>query len=96
MPQLSFRLTADSSASDRMLNAMRGIDGVEHAEEVDDLMSSNRQEDSSSAGLPDDTGPGSHVLVIEADNDRVADMARIVAEKLARQEGLALEFTEPR
>lgn len=94
MPQLSFRLTADADASERILNAMRGIDGVEHAEEIDDLMSDRRQEDSSASGLSSDSGPGSHVLVIEAANERVANIARIAAEKLASQEGLALEFTE--
>lgn len=95
MPRLSFRLTADGDTSERMLNLMRGIDGVAHAEEVGDLMSTMHQDDSSSAGLPDDTGPGSHVLVIEADTERAATQACRAAETLAEQEGVALEFVEP-
>ena len=95
MPHLSFRLTSDADTSERMLNLMRGIEGVDHAEEVDDLMSDMHHDDSSSAGLPDDTGPGSHVLVIEADTERAATMARRAAEALAQREGLALEFVEP-
>lgn len=95
MPQLNFRLTSDSDASTRLLNALRAIDGVDHAEEVDDLMGAMHQDDSSSAGLTDDMGPGSHVMVIEADTERAATMVRHVAEELARKEGLVLEFVEP-
>lgn len=96
MPNLSFRLTADSDTSARMLKAVRAVEGVEHAEEVADLMGNAPDEDSSSAGLPDDTGPGSHVLSIEADTERAATIARRVAEELATREGLALEFVERR
>lgn len=95
MPQLNFRLTADKNASTRVLNAVRAIDGVDHPEEIDDLMSNTQSDESSSAGLPDDTGPGSHVIVIEADTERAATLARQLAEELARKEGFALEFVEP-
>jgi hypothetical protein len=96
MPNLNLRVTTDSDTSARLLNAMQAIDGVVHAEEVADLMQQSADDDSSSAGLPDDTGPGSHTLMIEADTERAATLARRVAEELATGEGFALEFTQPR
>lgn len=95
MPQLNFRLTSDNDTSAMLLKALRAIDGVEHAEEVDDLMGDMHRDDSSSAGLSDDTGPGSHVLVVEADTERAATLARRIAEDLAEREGVVLEFVEP-
>ncbi len=96
MPNLTIRLTSDADTRDRLLKAVRALEGIERAEEVADLMDDMHRDDSSSAELPDDTGPGSHVLVFETDTERTATLALRAAEELSRREGAAMEIVEPR
>lgn len=94
MPQLKFRLTASEDVATSIINEVSGLDGVQLAEEVADLMQTTTDPDSSSAGLPDDTGPGSHAIAVETSDDTVSRQVRAVAETIAGNNGAAIEFVE--
>jgi len=49
-------------------------------------------DDSSSLGLPDDIGPGTHELEVEVGNATTAQKARQAVELLARERGLVIEY----
>ena len=63
-------------------------------EEVADLMPQMDDEDSSSAGLSDDLGPGTHELEVDAPNAYTAGRVRELVEELAYRLGLVVEFVE--
>lgn len=56
MPTLRMRITGTDDDARAIANLLQSIDGIEHVEEVDDLMPHLDDEDSSSAGLSDDEG----------------------------------------
>ncbi|ANB16457.1 hypothetical protein [Dokdonella koreensis] len=94
MPTLHLRLTGGDDDARTLINLLTSLDGIEHVEEVDDLMPHMDDEDSSSAGLTDDIGPGFHAIEVEAPNDTTARRAREAAEALARDLGVALEIVD--
>ena len=94
MPTLRLRLTGSDDAARAMINLIQSLDGIEHVEEVEDLMPHMDDDDSSSAGLPDDQGPGHHALEIEAPNDATARRVRQAAEALAFDLDAVVEFEE--
>jgi hypothetical protein len=61
-------------------------------EEVADLMPHADDDDSSSAGLPDDQGPGVHELEVEAPNDYTVRRVRDAVEALAFDLDVLVEF----
>jgi hypothetical protein len=93
MAFLRVRVTGTETGFDALVNALHGVEGVEHVEEIADLMPHMDDDDSSSAGLPDDTGGALHALEIEAATARQDDL-RQVAEQVAHQHGLVLEFVD--
>lgn len=94
MPTLRLRLTGSDDAARAMINLMQSLDGIEHVEEVEDLMPHMDDDDSSSAGLPDDQGPGHHALEILAPNQATARRVREAAEALAFDLDAVVEFEE--
>ncbi len=94
MPTLHLRLTADDDVARMLINLVSSLDGIEHVEEIDDLMPHMDDEDSSSAGSPEDIGPGFHSIEVEAPNETTARRVRDVAEALARDMGVALEIVD--
>ena len=94
MTTVHLRLTADEDATNALINLLSSLDGVDSVEEVADLMPHMDDEDSSSAGLPDDVGPGFHAIEVEASNDTAARRVRELAEAHARDAGAALEFVD--
>lgn len=94
MATLRLRLTASSDDTSALINRISAIEGVESAEEVADLMPHMDDPDSSSAGLPDDIGPGSHLVLVEASDDASARRALEAAKDAARRLGIALETEE--
>ncbi|WP_440222885.1 hypothetical protein ACQQ2N_17680 [Dokdonella sp. MW10] len=94
MPTVHLRLTGSDDAARTMINLIGSIEGIEHVEEVDDLMPHMDDDDSSSAGLPDDVGPGFHAIEVEAPNDYTARRVRDAAEALAEDLGVALEIID--
>jgi len=76
-----------------LINTLHGIDGIEHVEEVDDLMNSMR-DDSSSAELVDDSGGELVYVEVRAPDARHAEAVRDVAEYEATLLDVVVEFMD--
>ena len=92
MPMLRLRVTGSEDDVRAISNLLQSIDGIEHVEEVADLMPHADDDDSSSAGLPDDQGPGVHELEVEAPNDSAVRRVRDAVEALAFDLDVLVEF----
>ena len=91
MPVMRMRVMGSDDHARAIGNLLQSIDGVEHVEEVADLMP-RMDADSSSAGLPDDMGPGVHELEVEAPNDYTVRRVRDAVEALAFDLDVMVEF----
>ena len=94
MPMMRMRVTGSEDNTRAIINLLQSLDGIEHVEEIQDLMPHMDDDDSSSAGLVDDQGPGFHVLEIEAPNDATARKVREAAEALAFDLDAMVEFED--
>ncbi len=94
MTLLRIRLTGDEDAVRGIMNLLQSVDGIEHVEEVDDLMPHLDDEDSSSAGLHDTRGPDSHEIEVEVPNPSTARKVREAVEALAFDLDAVVEFEE--
>ena len=92
MPQLRIRITGSDDDLRAVADLLQSLEGIEHVEEVADLMPHMDDDDSSSAGLSDDIGPGTHELEVDAPNDYTAGRVREAVEELALRLGLVVEF----
>ncbi len=92
MPQLRIRITGSDDDLRAVADLLQSVEGIEHVEEVADLMPRMDDDDSSSAGLSDDIGPGTHELEVDAPNDYTAGRVRAAVEELAIRLGLVVEF----
>lgn len=92
MPMLRMRVTGADDHARAIANLLLGIDGVEHVEEVADLMSRMDDADSSSAGLPGDQGPGVTEFEIETPNSATDQKVRQAVEALAFDLDVLVEF----
>lgn len=92
MPQLRIRITGSEDDARAIGNLLTSVPGIEHVEEVSDLMPHMDDPDSSSAGLPDDQGPGTHVLEINAPSSGAATKVREAVEALAFDLDVMVEF----
>ncbi|MEI2428833.1 hypothetical protein RDV84_24975 [Lysobacter yananisis] len=92
MPLLRLRITGNDDDARAIGNLLISLDGIERVEEVADLMPHMDDADSSSAGLPDDTGPGVHELEIDAPNAATANKVREAVEALAFDLDVLVEF----
>ena len=92
MAVMRCRVTGPKDGFDILLLALHGLDGVQSAEEVADLMPHLDDDDSSSAGLTDDmAGSEFHALMVEVSSP-YADAVRKVADETAARQGLVLEY----
>ncbi|KAA8921700.1 MULTISPECIES: hypothetical protein [Xanthomonas] len=94
MPQLRIRITGSEDDARAIINLLSSLDGIEHVEEIDDLMPHMDDDDSSSAGLPDDQGPGTHEVEVEAGNAATAQKVREAVEALAFELDVVVEFEQ--
>lgn len=94
MPLLRMRVTGSEDAVRAIGNLLVSIDGIEHVEEVADLMPHMDDADSSSAGLSDVEGPDTHELEIDAPNAATAQKVRQTVEALAFDLDVVAEFEE--
>jgi hypothetical protein len=92
MPQLRLRVTGSEDDARAIGNLLASIDGIEHVEEVADLMPRLDDADSSSAGLPDDMGPGIHELEVDARSRNAMGRVREAVEALAFDLDVLVEF----
>ncbi|MCC4597699.1 hypothetical protein NRY95_08225 [Xanthomonas campestris pv. phormiicola] len=94
MPLLRIRITGSEDDARAIINLLGSLEGIEHVEEIDDLMSHMDDDDSSSAGLPDDQGPGTHEVEIESGNLATAQKVREAVEALAFDLEVIVEFEQ--
>ncbi|MDL5367370.1 hypothetical protein QSH18_17310 [Xanthomonas sp. NCPPB 2654] len=94
MPLLRIRITGSEDDARAIINLLGSLEGIEHVEEIDDLMNHMDDDDSSSAGLPDDQGPGTHEVEIEAGNLATAQKLREAVEALAFDLEVIVEFEQ--
>lgn len=94
MPMLRIRLTGSDDDARAVINLLQSLDGIEHVEEVADMMTHMDDADSSSAGLTDAIGPGTHELEIEAGNPSTARKVRESVEALAFDLDALVEFED--
>lgn len=94
MPMMRMRVTGSQDQTRAIVNLLQSLEGIEHVEEIQDLMPHMDDDDSSSAGLVDDQGPGFHVIEIESPNDSTARKVREAAEALAFDLDAMVEFEE--
>ena len=94
MPILHLRLTADDDAARTMINLISSLDGIERVEEVGDLMPHMDDEDSSSAGLPDDIGPGIHSIEVATSDEEVARKVRNAIGDVADELHASVEYVD--
>lgn len=92
MPTMRLRLTGSDDDARAVMNLLQSLEGIEHVEEVADLMGHMDDADSSSAGLSDLGGPDMHALEIEAPNESTARKVREAVEALAFDLDLLVEF----
>ena len=94
MPMLRIRLTGSDDDARAVINLLQSLEGIEHVEEVADLMPHMDDADSSSAGLSDIGGPDMHAVEIDAPNDSTARKVREAVEALAFDLDMLVEFEE--
>ena len=94
MPMLRIRLTGSEDDVRAITNLLQSLDGIEHVEEIDDLMPHMDDADSSSAGLSDVGGPEMHEIEVDAPNESTARRVRQALEELAFDLDAMVEFEE--
>jgi vacuolar-type H+-ATPase subunit I/STV1 len=92
MAMVRFRLIGSRDDADAVINALHGIDGIEHVEEVDDMQSQMR-DDSSSSELVDDSEGKIYFIEVMAPTNK-ADTVRVVAEAQAFDRDIGVEFVD--
>ena len=94
MPILKLRLTAGEDETSTLINRVASLQGIDSVEEIADLMPHMDDPDSSSTGLPDDIGPGTHLVRVHSGNETGLRRALEVAEACAHSMGIALEVED--
>ena len=92
MPMLRIRLIGSDDTARAVINLLSSLDGIEHVEEIDDLMSHMDDADSSSAGLSDVAGPKMHEIEVEVGNAATERKVREAIEALAFDLDAVVEF----
>lgn len=92
MPQLRLRIAGNDDHVRAITNLLQSLDGIEHVEEVGDLMPHMDDADSSSAGLHDVRGADTHELEIEIPNPSTERRVREAVEALAFDLEAFVEF----
>lgn len=92
MRALQLRLTADEGVAQAMLDMLKGMDDVAWAEDAADLLPDVTDQDSSSAGLSDNQGPGNHLIRAEVASDSATERVIDALQALAERLGAVLEI----
>ena len=94
MPQLRIRIIGSEDDLRAVVDLLQSLEGIEHVEEVADLMPRMDDADSSSAGLSDLRGPDAHEIEIDAPNPSTARRVREAVEALAFDLDVLVEFED--
>lgn len=92
MSMLRLRITGNEDAGRAIASLLGSIEGIEHVEEVADLMPRMDDPDSSSAGLADELGPGVFEIEVETPNASTEAKVRQAVEALAFDLDVLVEF----
>ena len=94
MALIKIRLTGSQDDIRTISNLLQSLDGIEHVEEIADLMPHMDDPDSSSAGLSDVSGPDMHEIEVDAPNPATARRVREAVEALAFDLDILVEFEQ--
>ncbi len=94
MALIKMRLTGSQDDIRMVSNLLQSLDGIEHVEEIGDLMPHMDDPDSSSAGLSDLAGPDMHEIEVDAPNAATARKVREAVEALAFDLDILVEFEQ--
>jgi hypothetical protein len=94
MALLRIRLTGSEDAVRAVMNLLQSLDGIEHVEEIGDLMTHMDDADSSSAGLSDVEGPQMHEIEIDVPNESTGRKVREAVDALAFELEALVEFED--
>ena len=94
MPRVRLRITGSDADARAIMNLLQSLDGIEHVEEIADMMPHMDDADSSSAGLSDLRGPDAHEIEIDAPNPSTARRVREAVEALAFDLDVLVEFED--
>jgi hypothetical protein len=94
MALLRIRLTGSEDAVRAVMNLLQSLDGIEHVEEIGDLMTHMDDADSSSAGLSDVEGPQMHEIEIDVPNASTGRKVRDAVDALAFELEALVEFED--
>ena len=83
MVQLRLRIVSSEDNVRAIMNLLQSLEGIEHVEEVADLMPHMDDPDSSSAGLHDTRGAETHEVEVDIPNPATARKVRDAIETLA-------------
>ncbi|MFL9582566.1 hypothetical protein [Stenotrophomonas sp. AB1(2024)] len=92
MAMLRLRITGTDDDARAISDLLQSIEGIEHVEEIDDLMPHMDDDDSSSAGLSDDIGPGTHELEVRVGNESTAQKVRAAVQELVLELDVFVEY----
>lgn len=94
MALIKMRMTGNADDIRTISNLLQSLDGIEHVEEIADLMPHMDDLDSSSAGLSDLGGPGTHEIEVDAPNPATARRVREAVQALAFDLEVLVEFEQ--
>ncbi|HLI17064.1 MAG TPA: hypothetical protein VKV22_02190 [Rhodanobacteraceae bacterium] len=91
--QISIRLSGDEARIDAVVSALRGLSDVDGLLELG-VVAPQLDEDSSSAGLPDDTPSGFQDIEVHVPNSLAYDHVHGRIETLAAHAGVVVEWLD--
>ena len=94
MAMIKMRMTGNADDIRTISNLLQSLDGIEHVEEISDLMPHMDDQDSSSAGLSDLAGPDMHEIEVDAPNPATARRVREAVQALAFDLEVLVEFEQ--
>lgn len=94
MATIKMRMTGNADDIRTISNLLQSLDGIEHVEEISDLMPHMDDADSSSAGLSDLDGPDMHEIEVDAPNPATARRVRDAVQALAFDLEVLVEFEQ--
>jgi hypothetical protein len=94
MAMIKMRMTGKADDIRTISNLLQSLDGIEHVEEISDLMPHMDDPDSSSAGLSDLGGPNMHEIEVDAPNHATARRVREAVQALAFDLEVLVEFEQ--
>lgn len=92
---LRFRISGPRTARDRVLERLRGTEGVTRVEGVAETTTYLDESDTSSAGMAEERTADSFGIEVEVDTEETADRIQRLAETEARNAEAVIEIIEP-